>query len=307
MSLATFKKKSIVKDLGTKRSGKPPGGYWLPQGPFGANTEALKLAKNNYGPVGFSLNGGHRNVGGIGKEYKFSRNGTPFRGVQPYGNGGRTGSKGATYATPLPVYNVNRVIVLGDQYLYVKPSVLSTYGKLRKQYRWAYTGKYPNYWVQPVYPSGTQSDSSSQGVYLHNLTATNTRYLNVNDRDKYVNYIKKSGPTLCGSSSTSTARFKFNNMARNAPYTKELQQPVASSEYTTYIQRRCVNPLPKQKPFPYAVQTGSSMSVRGTSVQNFGTGCGTGPIYLSPPAWYTSSKPNININSTNTNNKNTEC
>lgn len=291
MSLATFKKKSIVSCLGTNRSGKPPGGFWLPQGPFGKNTTGLQIAKNNFGPVGFSINGGHRNVGGVGRDCKFSRNGTPFRGVHPYGSGGLFGK----YATPEPVFNVNRVIALGDQYLYIKPSVLSTYGKLHKQYRWAYTGKYPNYWVQPVYPSGTQSDTASQGTYLHNLTANNTRYLNVNNTATYTNYIKKSGPTLCGSSSTSTAKFKFNNMAINAPYTKELHQPVQSSEYTTYVQRKCVVPSTAQKPFPYAVQTGSSMTARGTSIRNFGSSCGTGPVYLTPPEWY---KRNPRVNST---------
>jgi hypothetical protein len=36
MSIATLKKKTTnyMSSL-TKRSGKPPGGYWLPQGPFG--------------------------------------------------------------------------------------------------------------------------------------------------------------------------------------------------------------------------------------------------------------------------------
>lgn len=284
MSLATFKKKSIVNCVGTKRSGKPPGGYWLPQGPFGKNTTGLQLAIDNYGSVGFSINGGHRNVGGVGKDCKFSRNGTPYRGIHPYGSGGSYGK----YAQPEPVFNVNRVIALGDQHLYVKPSVLSTYGKLRKQYRWAYTGKYPNYWVQPVYPSGTQSDTASQGTYLHNLTANNTRYLNVNNTSDYVGYIKKSGPTLCGPTFNSTAKFTFNNMATNAPYTKELRQPVVSSEYTTYIQRKCVNPSTAQKPFPYAVQTGTSMTASGTSIRRFGSSCGTGQTYLTPPSWYTS-------------------
>jgi hypothetical protein len=285
MSLATFKKKSIVNCVGTNRSGKPPGGYWLPQGPFGKNTTGLQLAIDNYGPVGFSINGGHRNVGGVGKECKFSRNGTPFRGIHPYGSGGTFGK----YARPEPVYNVNRVIALGEQHLYVKPSVLSTYGKLRKQYRWVYTGKYPNYWVQPVYPSGTQSDTASQGTYLHNLTANNTRYLNVNNSDKYVGYVKQSGPTLCGPVFNSTAKFTFNDMVTNAPYTKELRQPVDSSEYTTHIQRKCVNPSTAQKPFPYAVQTGTSMTARGTSIRSFGSTCGTSQVYLTPPSWYTRS------------------
>ena len=76
MSLATFKKKSVTKSLGTKRSGKPPGGYWLPQGPFGNNKIPLNEAIKNYGPVGFSLNGTHRNKGGVGKEMKMSKSGT---------------------------------------------------------------------------------------------------------------------------------------------------------------------------------------------------------------------------------------
>jgi hypothetical protein len=281
MSIVAFKKKSII-NYGTKRSGKQPGGYWLPQGPFGHSTTALKQAIQNYGAEGFSINGGHRNVGYIGKDSKFSRNGTPFRGKYPYGSGGTFGK----YAQPEPVYNVNRVIVLGDQYLYVKPSVLSTYGLLQKKYRWAHNGQYPNYWVQPLVGGTWQSDSATQGVYLHNKTAANTRYINVNDTDKYKNYIVNHGPTLCY---TSTAKFKFSNMVSNAPYTKELSQPIQSSEYTTYIQRRCVNPLPRQKPFPYAVQTGSGQTVSGTSVRSFGNACNTSNIYLSPPDWYTDS------------------
>ena len=60
MSLTTFKKKSVI-NYGSKRSGISPGGYWLPQGPFGHATKVLKEAIHNYGAVGFSINGGHRN------------------------------------------------------------------------------------------------------------------------------------------------------------------------------------------------------------------------------------------------------
>ena len=41
MSLTTFKKKSVI-NYGSKRSGIAPGGVWLPQGPFGHATQALK-------------------------------------------------------------------------------------------------------------------------------------------------------------------------------------------------------------------------------------------------------------------------
>ena len=48
MSLTAFKRKSVI-NYGSKRSGTAPGGVWLPQGPFGHATEALKEAIQNYG------------------------------------------------------------------------------------------------------------------------------------------------------------------------------------------------------------------------------------------------------------------
>jgi hypothetical protein len=41
-----------------------------------------------------------------------------------------------------------------------------------------------------------------------------------------------------------------------------------------------------QKPFPYAVTTGSSQTASGTSITSFGNACNTNNIYLTPPAWY---------------------
>ena len=281
MSLVAFKNKSVIQ-YGSKRSGKPPGGVWLPQGPFGKNTIGLKQALEHPGPVGFSLNGTRRSVGYVGKESRFSKNGTPFRGVHAYGNGGHLG----TYARPEPVYNVNEVIVLGDQYLYVKPTVLTTRGMLQKKYRWAYNGQYPNFWVQPVNDGTTQSDTKSQGMYLHDLTTANTIVTDINNESKYVGYIKRGGPTLC---ETSTARFKYNDMARNGPYTKELRQPETSSQHTQRIQRRCAYPLPAQRPFPYAVNTGTGIltgGLRFTSVGNSGSCNSANQLYLVAPPGY---------------------
>jgi hypothetical protein len=285
MSLTAFKKKSVIQ-YGSKRSGKPPGGYWLPQGPFGASTTSLKEAIKNYGLVGFSINGGHRNVGYVGKGYSMSKNGTPFRGVNPVGWGGCCG----TYKKSEPVYNINEVIVQGTQQEYVKQSVLSTYGMLAKKYRWVYNGQYPNYWVQPVFGASTQSDTKSQGNYLQNLSAANMCVIDVNDQAKYEGYKVNCGPTNC---STSTVQYKYNDMARNAPYTKTIKQPIDSSQYTLYIQRGCQNPKGKQKPFPYAVQTGTGIKTGGTSVTSVGNACNTSNIYLSPPDWYTKSYTGI--------------
>jgi len=308
MSLTTFKKKSVI-NYGSKRSGKAPGGYWLPQGPFGHATQALKEAIQNYGAVGFSINGGHRNVGGVGRDMKMSKSGTPYRGTQPIGFGGKFGKYPSatligstangiqsTGAIPNahskqgavePVLNSRVVDTMGTQYLYIKPSVLSNYGMLDKKYRWARYGKYPNYWVQPNY-TGNQTDSASQMLYIQNKAAANTCSLNVNNVGTYEGHFVRCGPTLC-TSGRSTAKFKFNDMARNGPYTKTLYQPVSYSQYNLYLTRGCNNPVGAQKPFPYAVQTGSSQAASGTSITSFASGCNTQNVYLVPPEWYINS------------------
>jgi len=59
MSIQAFKKKGVI-NYGSRRSAKTPGGIWLSQGPFGKTNESSLTAP---GIVGFSLNGGTRNVG----------------------------------------------------------------------------------------------------------------------------------------------------------------------------------------------------------------------------------------------------
>ncbi len=310
MSLTAFKRKSVI-NYGSKRSGISPGGYWLPQGPFGHATKALKDAIQTYGAVGFSINGGHRNIGGVGRDMKMSKSGTPYRGTQPIGFGGTYGRyPSATLVGSInngiqstgtipnahskqpavdPVLNSRIVDTMGTQYLYVKPSTLSNYGMLDKKYRWAWYGQYPNYWVQPNY-TGNQTDSGSQWLYIQNKAAANTCNLNVNNVGTYEGHIVGCGPTLC-TPGRSTAKFKYNDMARNAPYTKTLNQPVSYSQYNLYLTRGCNNPVGAQKPFPFAVQTGSSQAASGTSITSFASGCNTQNVYLTPPEWYIKSGP----------------
>jgi hypothetical protein len=274
MSLATFKKKTINRcSSATKISGKPPGGIFLPQGPFGNAKDFLSIALNSPGPVGFSLNGSHRNVGYVGKTYRFSKNGTPFRGIFPRGSGSRLGTlRGAAeFNVPTqPVYNVNEVIVMGEQNLFVKPTVLSNFAMLRKKYKWAYYGQYPNYWVQPNYGQTTQSDTKSQGNYLHDLTVANICVEDINNVDKYVGFIRNGGGTTCH---TTPALFKYNDVARNSLYTKRLYQPLDASEQIARVQRRCADPTGKQKPFPYATNGNTCNQLQG--------------YYVAPPEWYT--------------------
>lgn len=310
MSLTAFKRKSVI-NYGSKRSGKTPGGVWLPQGPFGHATKVLKSALQTYGAVGFSINGGHRNVGGVGRDMKMSKSGTPYRGMHPVGWGGTYGTypsatlvgntsnniqstgaipnAGSKQSVVEPLLNSRIVDTMGTQYLYIKPSVLSNYGMLDKKYRWAWYGTYPNYWVQPNY-TGNQTDTASQSLYIQNKSSANTINLKVNNLETYEGYTALCGPTLC-SSGRSTARFKYNDMARNGPYTKTLYQPVSYSQYNLYITRGCNNPIGRQKPFPYAVTTGSSQSASGTSITSFASGCNSSRTYLTPPEWYIKSGP----------------
>jgi hypothetical protein len=185
-----------------------------------------------------------------------------------------------------PVLNARVVDTMGTQYLYIKPSVLSTGGMLDKKYRWAYYGQYPNYWVQPNY-TGDQTDSASQGVYIQNKASANACNLKVNDVETYENHIVYGGPTLC-TPGRSTAKFKYNDMARNGPYTKTLYEPVSYDQYNLHLTRKCNNPTGAQKPFPYRVQTGSSQAAAGSSIRSFGNACNTSKYYVYPPDWYIS-------------------
>jgi hypothetical protein len=300
MSLTAFKKKSAIIH-GSNRSGKGPGGTWLPQGPFGHATTRLQIAIDNPGPVGFSINGSHRNVGGVGRDMKMSKSGTPYRGLQPVGHGGTYGRypsailvgpysgavklPGSDSPVVQPLLNSRRPNTMGTQYLYIKPSVLSTNGMLDKKYRWIKTGSFPNYWVQPNY-TGNQTDTASESVYIKNLSSKSVNNLKVNSVGEYEGSDKKCGPILC-KPGRSTAGFKYNDMVRNAPYTKTLYQPVNYDQYNLYITRKCQNPTGLQKPFPYRVRGATSYSANGSSITNFGSGCGTSEnIFLEPPEWY---------------------
>jgi len=303
MSLTAFKRKSVI-NYGTKRSGKTnsSGGIFLPQGPFGHSTTGLQFALQNNTAAGFSINGGHRNVGGVGKDMRMSKSGTPYRGTQPIGHGGKYGkymsaqlkgpysgavaNHGSTQIIQ-PLLNSKEVNTKGSEYHYIKPSSLSTKGMLDKKYRWAYYGTYPNYWVQPNY-TGNQTDTASQHLYIQNKAAANTLSLGVNNVGTYENYHVNAGPALC-KPGRSTANYRYNDLARNAPYTKNLYQPVNYTQYNLKLTRGCNNPQGTQRPFPFATNSGSSNVARGTSLTGAGGSCFNAPV-TTPPPWYTQKK-----------------
>ena len=299
MSLATFKKKSINSvSSATKRSGKPTNEYWIYQGPYGrkGNLPSTIFNASLVGPngqvggnaynasnAGFSINGANRNIGRVGSDMKFSRSRTPFRGIYPKGWGGTNGRyPDGPNNVSLSVYPQTSGTQL--QSAIVKPSVLSTKGMLARRFRWINAGQYPSNWVQPIY-TGNQTDTASQGLYIQNKAAANYYWYDVNDSDLYVNYQKTCGSTGC---QTTPARgYTMNLQTANAAYTKTLHQPKDASDYTLRIQRKCQNPVGFQKPFPYAVQTGTGILRGGINVSNVGSACNTTNTVLTPPDWYT--------------------
>ena len=231
MSLATFKKKSIVSQHGTKISGKPPSGFWVRQGPFGSSDS---LSPYNYGAVGFSINGGRRNAGYVGQSMAVGKNGTSYKGIYPVGHGGHYGA----YYQAQPVMNSARVNTQGTQYNYVKPSVLSTHGMLRRKYRWVHSGVTPNYWVKTVGGGANLSDNHSSGLYTEDLGAKSICVVDTNDDTKYEGYIVEHGPFKC--SKTNGGKYTFDAAVANAPYSKELGEPETSGQHTLRMRRDCV-------------------------------------------------------------------
>ncbi|NBP59342.1 hypothetical protein EBU71_22865 [bacterium] len=299
MSLATFKKKSINSaSSATKRSGKLTNEYWIYQGPYGrkGNLPSTIFNASLVGPngmvggnyydasnAGFSINGSNRNIGGVGASMRFSKSATPYRGQYPKGWGG---TRGRYPDGPNEIMlNITPVLTgVAIQNAIVKPSVLSTKGMLQRRYRWINSGQYPNYWVQPVY-TGNQTDTASQGLYIHNKAAANYCWYDVNTPELYVDYRKTCGSTGC---QTTPARgYTMNIQTANAAYTKTLHQPKDASDYTLRIQRRCQNPVGFQKPFPYAVQTGTGVLRGGITVDNVASSCNISKPVLTPPDWYT--------------------
>lgn len=286
MSLATFKKKSLTgTSRGKKLSGKATTETWLYQGPYGTKGNLASTIFNGslVGPsAGFSVTGSNRNIGGVGASMRFSKSATPYRGQYPKGWGGSNGRyPSGKNEVVLNIKPVQTGVAI--QNTTVNPPVLSTRGMLARRFRWINSGQYPNNWVQPML-TGNQTDSSSQGLYIQQKSAANYIWNDVNEPGKYVKYYNTC---VSGCQSNSARGYTINNRKSNAVYTKTLYQSKDASEYTLKVQRKCHVPVGLQKPFPYAVQTGTGILRGGITVNNVASTCNMVKPEMSPPDWYT--------------------
>lgn len=206
MSLATFARKSAVTSSGRgcKRSGKSPGGWWLPSmiTCCKPDREAEAMVE---GPEGFSYIGRFRSNRGP-RDMRMSQSGTPFRGVYP-----RNYRDGQSAWSVLNASDA-AVQVDAEQQLAIKRPVtsagrLATAGRVRAV-------------VKPTIVTGPLVERASYGRFVRDLQSANTCSLPVND--------KQAWEGACHRTCT-----------RQRGYTKFLHQPVAFSIYQDALTRGC--------------------------------------------------------------------
>jgi len=290
MSLQTFKKKGVITagsrgqlcQFSPKRSGYHMHGtdgtaYWISVSSPALSAAATAPAANSSNS-GFSINGGSRSQGYIGQSMAMSRRGTPYHGVYARGCGGAQ----SKYTTAEPLLNQTpaKSAVRGEQQQFVKPSVVSTYGMLQHRLPHVFYGQYPCYWVQPVYPTGAQSDNAGQSSYVttKRRQSAGVQY-DINEEARYLDHF------VCDC----YVPWHTGNFHANFPhggYTKTVKRSLDSSEQLDRVMRKCAQPLGPQKPFPFATPPSTA-----TKVPYVGSAA-VAPLvqsvsYLQPPAWYT--------------------
>jgi hypothetical protein len=113
------------------------------------------------GKNGFSLVGGHRNIGSVGPtNLAKSVTRTPFRGALPMGSGGCCGSY---------VVNIcNSGSCCTNDSEIIKKTVKNNSGMLMEKYKWM-SGTYPNWWVKPT---PDQGPVQNQSTYISEVSRT---------------------------------------------------------------------------------------------------------------------------------------
>jgi hypothetical protein len=216
------------------------------------------------GKQGFSLNGGHRNIGGVGQFRMVSNvSRTPFRGNLPMGSGGCCG-----------VYDKNVCnsgsCCTNDPSI-IKHSSVNTKGMINMRYerKWSeYDQEYvcPRVVLNSQYPyNWTQQDNSSyvsthdQGLYIREKTQKNGACVFINPQNSgscgnYDDFGENVKMYECSGNKNACSYFIGTRKFIKMPYAKNLNQPAMSQQqYITSggpAKRNCLPPGPNKQPFP---------------------------------------------------------
>jgi hypothetical protein len=202
------------------------------------------------GSYGFSLNGTHRNIGGVG-QFRLVSNvtRTPFRGNDPMGSGGCCG---IYINKPL-----NSGSCLTNSNEIVKKSSLNTSGMIDTKYKWV-KSKYPRFWVQQ--DSQGYNSTNTQGQYLREKTNESGgncgTFINVQSSGNCGKTIVSSQTDHVYTCTSGNACSYFIGTKKyiRMPYAKNLNQPAMSQGQ--YIgtggvtRKQCLPTPPNMQPFP---------------------------------------------------------
>ena len=216
------------------------------------------------GKQGFSLNGGHRNIGGVGQFRMVSNvTRTPFRGPLPMGSGGCCGVYDKTVC--------NSGSCCTNDPSIIKKSSVNTKGMINMRYerKWSeYDQDYvcPRVVLNSQYPyNWTQQDNSSyvsthdQGLYIREKTQKNGACVFINPQNSgscgnYDDVGENVKRYECSGNKNACSYFIGTRKFIKMPYAKNLNQPAMSQEqYITSggpAKRNCLPPGPNKQPFP---------------------------------------------------------
>ena len=221
------------------------------------------------GRKGFSLNGGHRNIGGVGQFRMVSNvSRTPFRGNLPMGSGGCCGVYDKTVS--------NSGSCCTNDPSVIKNSSVNTKGMINMRYerKWSeHDQEYicPRVVLNSQYPySWTQQDNSSyvsthdQGIYIREKTQKNGGCVfsnpqnsgtcgdyNIGGGGQYDGDVKMYE---CSGNKSACSYFIGTRKFIKMPYAKNFNQPAMSQGQYIYSggisKRNCLPSGPDKQPFP---------------------------------------------------------
>jgi hypothetical protein len=188
---------------------------------------------------GFSLVGGHRNIGVVGPtNLAKSVTRTPFRGIAPMGNGGSLGSYVVSVSNSGSCCTNDAEII--------KNTVKNTSGMIAEKYKWL-NGTYPNWWVQDTSPL-----KHSQGAHIIKKQEETARCGVMLSTD-------------AGTAATSCEGNKGVQWINGIPrcsrgFTKDVNVAVSSSKYMTtgLLKKRCLPAPASKQAFPFPVNNGDN-------------------------------------------------
>lgn len=210
---------------------------------------------------GFSLNGGHRNIGAVGQtNLGRSVTRTPFRGTEPMGHGGCCG----TYVRTIS----NSGSCCSNDPTIIKPTTKTTKGFIYS------TIKHPTVIYNtscaeclPIWPwvKDTSSLNKSQGVYIKNVVGEVARRDTEKSGDGSA---PDAGINPCNTE-CNTKGFIGGRKIHRHPYAKTVSKATSAENYmrTSLLKNNCLPTPPGKKPFPVALNNAGGCAANYTTIE----------------------------------------